>query len=397
MRRALAFPAVLVVAVLGAGVAVRAEQAPVADRPTSGWILTPSIGVGGSWDDNVLLATAGSDPQGDYGTPITPSGSLEYRGRRTRLSSAYAGSFLRYRTLTGLNTSEHGIRTTVNHRATSRLTLSADQSFTQAPTTDALKLAGLPFYRVGSRTHAVGGGFEAAIARGTVLRSGYALRSVRFDADPETESVLQGGHVHEALVRVGRALSRRLTTGLQYQVHRAVLARGADTFQTHTAGVTAQYDVTPLVTVSGLLGVARLGGGLTHEGRTAPTIAADVTSRARRAILSASYERSFIPSFGFGGTFQNEGLRGSVRVPFARGRAFTDSNATWSNSQPLERSLPGLRATAFSQSIGYYATRWLRGEGFFVRSQLDTRFAGGNVRRNQAGFRLVAEKPVKLR
>jgi hypothetical protein len=389
----------LAVALLTAPGSVEAQTGPGrAEAPVNpGWVFTPSLAVGGSWDDNVLLANAGDNPPRDYATPINPSIGLDYQGRRTRLSSGYEGSFTIYRTLSELNSSDHRLRLFVQHRPTRRLTLFAQESFARSPTTDALELAGIPFYRIGSRTNTGGGGFEATLAKHTALRGAYAIQTVRFEFDSRIRQELQGGHDHDILLSLGQALSPRLTLGGQYELRRAVVSGGLDRFNIHNGSMTLSYQPRPTLTVSGALGVARLGAALTHAERTGATVQAAVAHRGRRATVSASYQRSFIPSFGFGGTSQNEELGANVHVPFARGRAYAEGSVTWFDNEPLEPGVPTLRSLWVSATTGYRATRWLSLEAYYSGAQQHIQRPGGDLDRNQVGFRVVAVKPVRLR
>jgi hypothetical protein len=387
----------LALSVAAASPALASAQTDVQEQPTPGWVFTPAIGFGGSWDDNVLLADPTGNPPEDYATPINPRATLDYRGRRTRFSGGYEGSLLMYRRLSELNSSEQRIRAMLQHRFSPRLALFAQENHTRAPTTDQLQLAGVPFYRIGSRTNAVGGGLDALLGRHTTLRSVYTLRSVDFDADPLRGTELEGGHAHEILVTFGRLLSPRLTVGTQYELRRAILAQSNDRFNIQTGSLTIQLRPTEVVTVTGSLGVAHLGEGLRHQPHTGPALGASITRVGRYARLSAGYQRSFIPSFGFGGTFQNEEWVGSVHIPFARNRAYVDGGLTRYDNDPLESLGPSVRSLWLSSTLGYRATRWLSVEGYFGRSRQDTQRAGGDLDRNQLGFRVVAAKPMRLR
>jgi hypothetical protein len=113
--------------------------------------------------------------------------------------------------------------------------------------------------------------------------------------------------------------------------------------------------------------------------------------------VSASYNRSYIPSFGFGGTFQNEQWMANLRMPLGRTRAYVDGGISWLNNDPLDTDQPSLQSAWVSSTLGYYATRWLSLEGFYGRTQQDSQRLGGRRERNQVGFRVVAAKPLKLR
>jgi hypothetical protein len=199
------------------------------------------------------------------------------------------------------------------------------------------------------------------------------------------------------VIGLGRALSRQLTLGGQYELRRAVLSGGQDRFNIETGSATVQYDVVRSVTISGYAGVARLGASATHDARTGPALRAGITQRGRRATLAASYQRSFIPSFGFGGTFQNDEWVGSVHLPFASSRAYVDGSVSRFDNEPLEIGQPSVQSVWFAGTLGYRLSPWLSLEGFYGRTHQNTHRAGGEIGRNQIGFRAVAAKPLRLR
>jgi hypothetical protein len=392
-RRNLA--ALLLSASMAVSARVSAQSSPT-DEGTPGWIFTPSVSFGGMWDDNLLLAHEGDNPPSDYGTPINPSGALDYTGRRVRFSSTYGGTFVVYRSLTELNSSQQQFTALMEARPARRLTMFVREGFAMAPTTDTLELAGVPFYRIGSRHNVVSGGIEAAVMRRAALSAVYSLSTVSFAEDEREAIGLQGGLAHEFLVSLSHAVSERLTLGGEYQVRRAVLSEGEDRFNIQTGSATFAYQVTPTVSISGLGGIARLGAGLTHDARMGPAVEAAITYEPRRATLSAAYQHTFIPSWGFGGTFQNQEWMGTVIVPFARNRAYLNGTITRYDAESLEIGQPSLQSWFLSSTVGYRATRWLSVEGYYGRAQQDSQVAGGARRRNEIGFRVVATKPLKL-
>jgi hypothetical protein len=385
---------------------VRAQGTANPNQQTPpGWVFTPSLAVGGTWDDNVLLVNPGTTPPSDYGLPITPGASLDYTGKLTRFSSGYSGSFVRYASLDTLNTFQQSLRAMVEHRQTRRLTLFGQETFNSAPSTDMIQLAGVPFYRVGTRSNSAGGGAQLAVAKHTVLRGVYTLRSVSFDLSQFSATQLQGGHAHEVNASIEQTFSRHFSIGGEYQFTGAIVnsrtLAGApgpqDRFDLQTGSVTAQYQAAAGTTVFGAIGVSQLGAGLTHQARTGPLWRAALAHRAGRSLISASYQRAYIPSFGFGGTFQNEQWAANIHTPIGHTRAYVDGGVSWYNNDPLDSAQPTLQTAWLSGSVGYYATRWLSLEGFYARTQQDSQRAGGQLDRNQVGFRVVAAKPVKLR
>jgi hypothetical protein len=399
----------LVGAVLSAPLTVAAQtgatETPAAElQRVPGWVFTPALSVGGTWDDNVLVVHREDTKPGDFGSPIGPGLRLDYTGRLTRFSSAYEGSFVLYRELSDLNSSHQTLRASFEHRPTKRLLLFGHEDFTRAPTTDAVELAGIPFYRVGTRSNSVAGGFEAALAEQTSLRAAYTLQSVDFDFDELLGLQLRGGHAHQLEIVLSRSISSRLSIGGDYSLQSAFVAGipdlpqfPDDRFSIHSAGVTATYQLGPTVTVTGGAGFARLMASLTQEARTGPTFRAGIAHRARRAVVSGGYQRSFVPSFGFGGTFQNEEWNANALIPFARNRAYVNGAVSWLINDTLDAALPTLRSLHLTSTIGYRATRWLRIEGFYTRSTQNTHPVGGTLSRNQVGFQIVTAKPFYLR
>jgi hypothetical protein len=399
---------VVVAIVLAGSSSMRAQiftpAKPDAER-TPGWIFTPSIGVGGSWDDNVLLVNPGDEPPSDYASPINPSVSLDFTGKRTRFSTGYDGSVVLYRTLDELTSFEQFLRVALEHHATEHVTIFAEENFTMAPTTDAVPLnGGVPFYRIGSRTNAAGGGVRVALQRYMSLSGHYTLRTVDFDFDPLLGTQLHGGNSHEFDVSLDRAISSRLTVGGEYGFDRVTVAAvtavepaADDRFNIQVGSFTARYLLSPTVTISGALGITHLGAGLTHQSRTAPAWRAAITHKMQHVLLSGSYSRSYVPSFGFGGTLQNEEWAATAVVPFARNRAYAEGGLTWFDNDALEAGQPSLSTVWLSGKVGYRVTRWLRMEGFYNRSHQDTHRAGGQLSRNQIGFQVVTARPLKLR
>ena len=402
------FVAVFLGLVLLTAPIVRAQSSAIPPQQTApGWIFTPSISSGGTWDDNVLLLNPGSNPLSDYGTPITPGASIDYTGKFTRFSSGYSGTFVRYLTLDELNSlpQSQSLRADIERRLSNRFTLIGKESYSAAPTTDVLQLTGVPFYRIGTRSNAVSGGAQVVLTKHTMLRSSYTLRTVGFDTNPLTENQLKGGHAHELVATVEQALSRQFTVGGEYAFARAIEngqmtltgSTPEDRFNIQTAIATAQYQVASGTTISGGFGVAMLGAGLTREARTGPQWSAAISQKTGRAVLFGTYRHSYIPSFGFGGTFQNEEFTANIRTPIGRTRAYVHGGFTWLNNTPLETNQPSLRTVWLNGTFGYYLARWLSIEGFYGHTQQDSQRAGGQMERNQVGFQVVAAKPMKIR
>ena len=362
-----------------------------------GWVFTPTLATGGTWDDNLLLAHADDTVLRDYGTSVQPSLRLDFRGRGTLLAANYDSSFLLYRDITEFNSSQQAFDFRFRRRITRNLTAVAHESFARVPTTDEFSVGGIPFYRIGGLTNDVGGGIEAALSRATVLDVAYTLTSMDFEFDQSLVSQLSGGYAHDGSLSLSHNVSERFTMGGRYQLRYAVLEGGADRFNIQDATITGKYLLTQSTELSGFVGVSRLDPGRRHSGHTGPSVGATLSRRLRRHVmLTADYQRNFIPSWGFGGTFENQEWRATVNVPFARNRGYLEARGTRLGAEALERGQPSMRSSWIGTTLGYRAKRWLSLELVYDQSWQNTNLPGGNRRRNILGFRLVTAKPMKL-
>jgi hypothetical protein len=169
MRR-FATAAVLALLVCGAAPAF-AQSVEVADRSTPGWVFTPTIAIGLTFDDNPVLTGRGDPAPNDLLTHARPGIDLSFNGRHTRLSGAYRGRLSRYRTLQEYDSYDQGGDFIVRHQASRRVNLSGRTTFTVSPATDIVEVAGVPFYRAGTRHAAVDVGTSVVVDRRTWPRA----------------------------------------------------------------------------------------------------------------------------------------------------------------------------------------------------------------------------------
>src|SRR5262249_41081316 len=111
-------------------------------------------------------------------------------------------------------------------------------------------------------------------------------------------------------------------------------------------------------------GVSRLGRSSFGPPRTGPSWKAGLVEKYRTTIIDVSYNRSFVPSFGFGGGAQGEEVIGHVPLPITQ-RLYTSDLVSWKRQDPLVLDLSRLRTTWLELSVGYVARPWIRIEGFF--------------------------------
>jgi hypothetical protein len=112
--------------------------------------------------------------------------------------------------------------------------------------------------------------------------------------------------------------------------------------------------------------------------------------------LGAAYERSFVPSFGFGGSAQSQQIRAFVRMPLERHRMYVQGSLAWRSSDPfLAEALP-LDSTSLRSTVGYAAARHARLELFYALTRQDTRLAGGKINRQRVGAQVVISQPMRI-
>jgi hypothetical protein len=152
------------------------------------------------------------------------------------------------------------------------------------------------------------------------------------------------------------------------------------------------------LSVSGGAGIAWLstsGQGIDQQ-RTAPAFRGDISGSGSRFAWNAGYRRAFLPSFGFGGTFQNEELHGSIVGTLTR-RIEVDGGFAWRTNQPLVETDLRPHSLWARGSIGYLANRWMRIEGFYTLARQDNLRLGGKVNRVRVGVLVVTSKRMRLR
>jgi hypothetical protein len=372
-------------------------------RP-AGWVLVPSMTFSGGWDDNVLLVGLDEGKPADYVTGLGPGGTIEFRNARTDFIGGYNGAFALYRDLGELNSIDQHARARLQYRATRYTTLVVGQSLASSPTTDGIELVGVPFRRIGNRTSVTQGLVERRLTPRTALRGGYDLRIVRFDDEAGELVTFPGGHEHHFSGGLDHRLSPRLMVGGTYDLRRvnvsgrnrgpAVL--GGELVTVQSSAGTVEYRASEQITLFGSMGVSHLGAGQTHPSRSGLAWRGGMAARLEHAEVTAAYTRSVVPSFGFGGTFQNEELVGNVRVPFARNRAHWQANVAWRDNDPLIEGPFSTRSLWFTSLLGYTLAPWVRVEGYYSAGNQDTQRPGGEVSRNRLGFQIVTSKVIRM-
>jgi hypothetical protein len=149
--------------------------------------------------------------------------------------------------------------------------------------------------------------------------------------------------------------------------------------------------------VSGGGGVSYLDVTTTDGSTWGPTMHGGISYHAGRVVFNARYQRSFLPSYGFGGLSANQSMSVNGLVPFAQGRFYIDGGLSYGRTSPVQELGVGFQLDSLwvSAAAGYQVARWLRAEGFYNGSHQNST-ARGNVDRARIGIQFVTIKPVRI-
>ena len=399
MNRVFAFTMVWVLA-LQPGAALAQEsnfvQEAAADlQAPPGWSFTPSLAAGSGWDDNVLVHGNGDVAPGDVQSILNPRATLDFNSPKGQLSASYEGGIVFYRDLNELNTFDQrgsffGRRMLSKHTA-----LFVRNSAASAPSTELVQLVGVPFVRIGSRLEDLRAGVETSFTKYTSAIVSYDFQWVDFDQSAPGASALLGGHSHGASLALRHRLNPRLALTGDYALQHAVL-RDGETFDVENSSVGIEYKLSESTRMFAAGGISRLGVTQFSTDRTGPAWRMGLIHNHRRASVDLHYSRSFVPSYGFGGTMQNEEVTGRLQLPLGR-RLYTSSALSWRSDDPLIAGDLPLRSFWVEGSIGYAVTPWVRLEGFYSGTHQAIDRPGGVLDRNRIGFQVITAKPVRIR
>ena len=401
MNRVFTFTIVLLAALLrpGAAAAQDSNFVPVASanpQVSAGWTFTPTLVVGSSWDDNVLVRGNGSAAPGDVLNVLNPRATLDFNGTRGQLSASYDGAALFYRDLNQLNNVDQHSTFFGRRLISKHVALFVRNSAAAVPTTELAQLVAVPFVRTGSRLEDLRTGIEAAFTKRTSVVISYDFQWVDFDHGVPGTEALVGGHSHGVSLTLRHLLDERLALTGDYDLQDATL-RGTDqTFDVQNAWVGAEYTLSDVTRVFAAGGISRLGVTQFSADRTGPAWRIGLNHQMRRAGVDLLYSRSFVPSYGFGGTMQNEEMVGRLHLPLGK-RVYTTSSLSWRRDDPLIIGELPLRSYWVESSVGYAATRWVRFEVFYAGTRQTINRPGGQLDRNRAGIQIITAKPVRIR
>jgi hypothetical protein len=366
-----------------------------------GWTFTPAFGYVGTYDDNISLfgVRTAEEVNDDFISTYQPSAELEYSGRHSRFGAEYSGSLLNYQTFTTLNRWNQRGKVEIRRQETARLKWLARASAAALPSTDLIELGGIPYRQTGARTADGRGTVEFRISARDSVSSSITDQVVDFERPADARAPLRGGHVIESLNVWRHRFGSRLAAGTDYSFRRAAISGDDEQFSIHGAESAIAYELSPAWSFSGGVGIVYLESTPTTASRTGPAWRASVDRHVNSSAFHAGYLRSFIPSFGFGGTIQNEETGVSYRTAlFGSRRWYTDHSAVFRNDVPLTSTIEQLplRSLHTNSVLGFAPQPWVRLEAFYSRVHQTSLRAGGQVYRNRVGFQIVTSKPVRV-
>jgi hypothetical protein len=207
---------------------------------------------------------------------------------------------------------------------------------------------------------------------------------------------LRGGHSHGGTVSMKHALTEHFSLTADYDFQHAAIGAAAQAFDVQNASAGGEYKLSDHTRVFASAGVSRLGVTEFSDVRTGPAWRMGLTHAFRTANIDLIYSRSFVPSYGFGGTSQNEEAATRFRLPLSR-RTYTTGAVSWRRNDPLTTGELPLRSNWVEGNFGYAATPWVHLEMFFAGTRQTIDRPGGIVDRNRIGFQITTAKPVRMK
>jgi hypothetical protein len=206
-------------------------------------------------------------------------------------------------------------------------------------------------------------------------------------------------------------MNSRLAIGADYSYRRANVTGDTEPFNFHTSEAAVDYDLSERWSFRGGAGVVYLQQTALTNARTGPAWRLTLERMHAGTTFHVGYLRTFIPSFGFGGTVQGQDLGVGFRTPLFHARHFyLDSSAVFRDNQPLtgikvavvtdplnplDEQLP-LRSLRMHTIVGWEPEPWVRLEAFYSMVQQSSLQVGGYLDRNRVGFQIVTSKPMRM-
>jgi hypothetical protein len=363
--------------------------------PAPGWSLTPSLLYSRTWDDNVLLRAPGDQTIEDYINVLNPRGELDYHGRLTDFSARYDGAFVLYRQANTLNSYDQHGGVSGKRRLSKRNTLLFSANAQQSPTTELLQFIGVPYIRVGSLTNDVSVGLDTLVSKRLTIVTSANFQQARFDQNQTFATLLLGGNSVGAAVGLRERVSTHTTLTADFDAQHATIGAAGDVFDIVHGIVGVDHQLSEGIHVFAAGGFSKLDVSAFGPPRLGPSWRLGLSDHYRSTIIDLVYFRSYVPSFGFGGTMQNEEASASVKMPLSR-RFYVQGVISRRNEDPLVFSFPQLRSIWIQGAVGYTTSTWVRIEGFYAGTRQTAGVPDQMLTHDQIGVQVIASKPVRI-
>ena len=398
MSHARAVGMVLMIALSAAPVLA---QSDFPSDPSSGstaaaaaWAVTPSVFYSGAWDDNVFIQGEGDDTVGDLMNVVNPRIDISRNWRFTQFGASYDGAFLLYREVGSLNSYDQHMSVSGRRQVSRNVAIFARNGFATMPTTQSTEFVGVPFVRTGSTIDDLQAGIDTALSKRTTMSASYNFQWVQFEDDPTLTTILRGGYSNGASAGLRHVMSTRLTAVASYAFQHSRVSETDEVFIVQNADAGFEYGLSEFVRVFAAGGVSHLRFAYGPV-RIGPSVRAGISRQFQTANAALSYSRSFIPSYGFGGTTQNEELTGHLHMPLAR-RLYTQASVAFRRNESLTVGAQRLRSFWIEASIGYELRPSVRLEGFYGGAHQAIDRPGGVTNRNRIGINVVTSRPMRI-
>ena len=166
-----------------------------------------------------------------------------------------------------------------------------------------------------------------------MITAAYGNQWIDLARDQDVQPLLRGGYLHRGDVTLRRQIWPRAALGAAYSTQFATVSGGMESFEIQRAEALLDVALGPTLTFSGRGGWAWQQAGFTGS-QNAPSFAAELRYQGERTRMSIGYERTYLASFGFGGTVQNRSFQATLDAPINQ-RFDVAARATWRENDPL--------------------------------------------------------------
>ena len=368
----------------------------------AGWTLTPTVGVGEVYDNNITLfgINTADNLNNDYITAFSPSADLHYEGAHTQFGADYGGSYLNYRTYSPLDRWDQHANVNVRRQETAHVKWFAHGGAISRPETDLIDFGGIPYRPAGSTEVTGSGGLDYVFGARDTLEVTSTYQDFKFErSDVVDQPFLRGGNILDNLASYRHALSSRLSLGIDYTYRRAMVAGDPEHFDLHGVEAAADYEISPAWSVSGAGGIVYMQSTATFPERTGPAYRLAISRHREMRSFHVTYVDSYIPAFGFGGIIKSRELDAGFHAQLFHSKQFyTDNGVMYREDKPVVATTLLLPLQSFRgyAIFGWQPDRYVRVEAFYVRVDQTSFRPGGQLYRDRVGFQIVTSKPMRI-